>query len=972
MINFLKKFTIFSLFLANFLALALIFVPIIYEEDIKAMIDKTASQTLKARLFYDDIYFNLFSDFPNITLSMTGFGMVGKGDFKNDTLVYVKEFEIVPNIWSVIAEDQIQVKGILADGLALNIKVLKDGQANYDIVRPSEPDTTTSDSSSLKINLEYWNITNSSIKYGDETMQFFMTMYDINHDGSGEFVGDIFDFTGKLTAEKFNVDFEGINYMNEKRLDVEARLAMDIDKFKFTFKENYAKLNDFAFSFDGFFQMFDDRYEMDVNFGAENTAFKTLLSLVPNEFSADMEGLETEGELEFNGFVKGIYNDTQMPAFQVKLKTEDASVKYPDLPMAVQNIFVDLLIDNPDGNLENTVTDIRNFSLNLGNNPVKGQFRVKGLTNYAMNGNVNAKVNLDELTQVFPIDSLTVKGVYELHLKLNGIYSESQETIPKIDAEMTLKEGFIKSDAYPIPVEKITVLSSVQNTSGKLADTQIDLSKLALEADGQPFEINGYFHNLDDINYQINVNGTIDLEKVTKAFPLEGMDIKGMMKANIKTGGTQSAALAQEFDKLPTSGKISLQNFIFTGDDVPHPVKIDDALLTFTPAKLLLEKYKGFLGKSDVSLSGEINNYLAFALEDSAVLQGKLNLASQNFDVNEWMLEDSTEVPETDTTSLTVVEIPKNVNFSFQSDLKKISYDNLNLENAKGLILVKEGTVKLDDFSFGTLGGEFAMNGTYDPRNLDNPKFDFGFKIQHLDFKKSAKTFNTIQNFAPVAEKIEGTFSTNLNLKGSLGMDMMPLPESLTGGGIFQILNADLQDIEILKKIGEMTKLPDLNHYKLKDLDLNIAFENGRLLVDTVDVKLGDYQAKVQGSAGYDKTTDFDINLDIPKNKSLQKLSSELDKLTDGSQSENETVQVDLKIVGTFDSPKIKVSGSDTKDQIKEDAKNKLRKEGEKAKDSALNLAKDILTDTTGTAKEKVNEAVDKLKDKFKIGKKKE
>ncbi len=952
------------LIFANFVMLALIFIPIIYADEIKMAIHKKAVQTLKARVFYDDFYLNLFSDFPNVTFSISDFGIIGEGAFQNDTLMQVKAFEIVPNLWSIIAEDQIKVKGILADNLMLNIKVLKDGQANYDIVRTTEQDTTEiQEPSALKVNLEYWNITNSQIKYSDETMQFFMLLDQVNHDGKGEFIGDIFDFKGKATAEKLNVNFEGINYLSNKRVEIDAGLEMDLDKFKFTFKENYAKLNDFAFNFDGFFQMFDDRYEMDIDFGTENTPFKTLLSLVPAEFATDLNDLQSEGEVLFDGFVKGTFSDTKMPAFRLKLKTENAMFKYPDLPMAVDKIHVDLVIDNPDGNLENTVTDIKNFSLNLGKNPVKGRFRVKGLTHYDMNADVHAKINLGDMAQVFPMDSLTVKGMYELHLKLNGIYHELNRTIPKIDAEMTLADGFVKSDAYPIPVEKITLLSSIKNTSGKLADTQINLSKLSLEADGQPFTMDGSFHNLDNIHYAINLMGSIDLEKVTKAFPLDSMEIKGFLKANIHTQGTQNDAIAQRFDKLPTSGEISLKNFVFTGAAVPHTVKIDEALLTFTPAKLLLKTYQGFLGKSDVRLSGEISNYLAYALEENAILSGNLNFSSQKFDVNEWMTEE--ESSQNDTASLSVIEIPKTIAFRFQSQIKQILYDNMTLDDAKGAILVKDGTVKLENFSFGTLGGEFALNGTYDPRNLDAPKFDFGFQIQKLGFKESAKTFNTIQTFAPITEKIEGFFSTDFKLKGILGTDMMPLPESLTGNGIFQILDADLQDIEILNKIGEMTKIPNLNQYRLKDLDLNLAFEKGRLLVDTFEVKLGDYNAKIVGSAGHDQSTDFAIKLDVPKNLQAQKLSSELDKLTGGNQSEQETIQLDLRITGTFHAPKIKLTGSDTKDQIRQDIQNKLKEEGEKAKDSAVNFAQDILTDTTGTAKDKINDAVDKLKDKL-------
>ena len=55
--------------------------------------------------------------------------------------------------------------------------------------------------------------------------------------------------------------------------------------------------------------------------------------------------------------------------------------------------------------------------------------------------------------------------------------------------------------------------------------------------DGEKFVANIMIQNLDDLNWDINANGGIDLEKMTKIFPLDGMTLAGKVKADIQTKG---------------------------------------------------------------------------------------------------------------------------------------------------------------------------------------------------------------------------------------------------------------------------------------------------------------------------------------------------------------------------------------------------------------------------------------------------
>ena len=48
--------------------------------------------------------------------------------------------------------------------------------------------------------------------------------------------------------------------------------------------------------------------------------------------------MKTSGQAIFNGFVKGTYNNSQMPAYRINLDIKNGFFQYPDLPKPVKNI----------------------------------------------------------------------------------------------------------------------------------------------------------------------------------------------------------------------------------------------------------------------------------------------------------------------------------------------------------------------------------------------------------------------------------------------------------------------------------------------------------------------------------------------------------------------------------------------------------------------------------------------------------
>jgi hypothetical protein len=102
-----------------------------------------------------------------------------------------------------------------------------------------------------------------------------------------------------------------------------------------------------------------------------------------------------------------------------------------------------------------------------------------------------------------------------------------------------------------------------------MAETFINVNDFNMLLDGEKLNADLRLENLDNYTWDLKVKGGIDLEKMTKVFPIEGMTLAGKVKADIQTKGKYSDVQAEKYDRLPTSGTASLTNFKYITKDLP-------------------------------------------------------------------------------------------------------------------------------------------------------------------------------------------------------------------------------------------------------------------------------------------------------------------------------------------------------------------------------------------------------------------
>ena len=907
-------------------------IPLLFKDKIKQVLDQEIAKNVRANVIYnaDDVSISIFRDFPDLTLSINNLAVVGQDSFATDTLAYLPAFRMGLNLMSVISGDELKVNQIEMEEPVIKLIVLKSGLANWDIFITDTTDAPTDTvPSEFKMAIKGWEIDKGTLFYTDYSIPFAMRGYNVNHSGSGDFEKDVFDMESQTTSDRFTVVFDGVEYIKNAVLNADVTMAMDLNKFLYTFKENTVKINDFVFGFDGSILMPEEDIDMDLTFNAKETDFKNILSVVPGMYTEDFNKLNTSGKMAFNGYVKGRYNETSLPGFGTDLKITEGMFKYPDLPQAARNINVDMSIDNKDGNIDNTNIEIRQFHMDLGKNPIDAKAVIQGLEPMKVNGNLKANIDLAEMTKVFPVEGTTLRGLLKVDADAKGTYSET--SMPVVQANLILNNGYIKSKDFPAPIEQLNVVANVVNTTGNTDDTNIRVEKFRMLLEDEPLEGRVYLQGIDQPVFDAAIKGTLDLTKLTKIFPQEGMTLTGKIKADIQTQGKMADVEAENYANIRSSGSMNVQNLTYVSTDLPNGMKVNSANATFNNEKIDVQNMSGYLGKSDVQMSGTISNYMGYMFSDNQPLRGVMNLNSKVFNVNEWMVDEATGKPAATgqqpaaTTSAQpapaqaegVVEIPANLDFVLNATAGQVLYDNLKLENLRGKVIIKDQIARLQNVSFNTLGGSFITNGSYNTQNLSKPTFTFGLDIKNLGFKEAFAAFNTIQTIAPIARLLEGKFSTNFNLAGELGQDMMPLYSTLDGQGIVQVIRAAVTNVPIMNKISEITRINELKNLIIENKMIDAQVVNGALLVKPFDVNIGNMKMVVGGKNTPDGQIDYATAITVPSGKVGAALSSQLANVVGKEIKGAETVTLNLNIGGTVTDPKVSLAGGAVKEQAK-------------------------------------------------------
>lgn len=528
------------------------------------------------------------------------------------------------------------------------------------------------------------------------------------------------------------------------------------------------------------------------------------------------------------------------------------------------------------------------------------------------------------------------------------------DTVPAFNIGMQVKNAMFHYPALPAGVDQINISANVQNPGGDIDLTTVDINPFSFRLAGNPFSMTADVKTpVSDPDFKAEAKGILNLGMIKQVYPLEDMELNGTIDADMQMSGRLSYIEKEQYERMQASGTIGLADMKLKMKDMPD-VEIKKSLFTFTPKYLQLSETTVNIGKNDITADSKFENYIGYVLKGTT-LKGTLNVKSNYFNLNDFMTastdETTTSAAATDSvaTATEIIEVPRNIDFQMDANMKQVLFDKMSFNNMNGKLIVKDGKVDMKNLSMNTMGGNVVMNGYYSTADMKKPELKAGFKLANIGFAQAYKELDMVQKMAPIFENLKGNFSGNINVLTDLDAAMSPVLETMQGDGSLSTRDLSLSGVKAIDQIADAVKQPGLKDMKVKDMTLDFTIKDGRVATKPFDIKMGDYNLNLSGSTGLDQTIDYSGKVKLPASA--------------GSISKQMTL--DLKIGGSFTSPKVSVDTKSMANQAVEAvADEALSKLGQKlGLDSAATANKDsIKQKVTEKAAEKALDLLKKLK----------
>ncbi len=789
--KFIKRFLkIFGIFLLLLIAI-LIAIPFLFKGKILNIAKTQINKNINAKANFKDLNLSVFKSFPDLRVQLDSLSVVGIENFENDTLVAFKSFAADLNILSLMG-DEIKINAVILDHPKISGKVLKDGEANWDIAKDSattKKDSTPSEPTKFKIALKKLEIIEARISYDDQKMRVWANLENFNFKLKGDLSQDNTNLDILLKIASLSVKNAGISYLTKTKLEFLAKIDADLKNKIFVFKDNKFSVNEIHLGFNGKVEIPDTTNKVfDLTFEAKKTDFRDVLSLIPAIFLKDFQGLQTAGKFAFNGFLKGTLNAKNIPAFGLTLNVENAMFKYPALPKSAEKINISVKIEGKGGDGKNNIVDVSKFHVELGGNPVDANLHVEtSAADVALKGKIDGKLDLATMKDIIPLENMEMTGLISTNLNFDGKLSDiekKQFELFKADGKVEVTNYLLKGKDIPQTVNISQMLLFFTPQFVKLENLDVKMGASDFQLKGNVDNILGYVFknqtlagNFAFTSQMLNLNEFLSKEKSQET------------KKDTSTSTLQAPEVPTNLDFKLSS---NLKKVIFDKIEISEIL----GLIEIKDGKLSLNNLKMNLLKGSMLMSGSYNS--------KNISKPEVNFALniENFDI-----------PETFKTFNTVQKlapVAKNcagnisLGITFETFLDSHLSPLFETFNGKGNLRSRD--IKLTDSKFFNLLAENTKMSQFKNPSLQNLNMFFVIKNGNIEIEPTKIKIANIETEFSGTQRLDQTvnYQAKTNVPKELASKILNnLP-----------LNLPKKDVEITILIGGTVTEPKVTSIK--------------------------------------------------------------------------------------------------------------------------------------------------------------
>jgi len=944
------------------LLLAMAIVPFVFRDKIEAIVKDEINKNVNAKVDFRSVDLSLFKSFPQLNVAIEGLSVTGVDTFQNIKLFDCKNINVAAPLKILFSDEATEITELNLDQPDINIVVINENVANYLI---SKNTSSSSGDSNLALKLKNYSVHDGHIRYQDYQNDRIFEMGGFDHEGSGDMSQMVFTLKTHSQSDTINFVNAGVHYLTNATGEVDANLMVDLNKNNYSFTDAVISLNALEAKANGEVELRPEDIYLSLTFDSGDQEFKDFMSVVPGFFLNNMKDVTSKGTASVLGKISGVYNGDipKYPNFDIHIKVDQGYLNYTASPKALSDVFAKLVIRSSTQDMSDLIIDASDFRFNMGSDYVKGKF---SLDQQKVSGDVDANINLSNWKDFIPQNTIkTLEGMIVGNMALNAKMTD----ISNQNLENIIFNGQVKSENIKVETNS-GPMASVKSLNATFSPKVIDVQPTTVQ------------YGKSDFLVSANIDRPLDImlpdrnSVITVKSSSEMIDLNEFITTETASATTSQDSLANAFDLENVQKNQTKLNVDATAKNIifnEYNLKNVELKGQASGQSLDLQNGRFAIKESDFSLHGKLDGLSEYFF-NNGILNGNLHFSSNYLNMNEFMQEEPVSQSKDE---LAFIAIPKNTNIDMAVDVAKMKYNQMDLKNIDGHVIVKDQKAALQEVFAESMGGKVAIEGSYATLTDAKPHAEIKLALDQITFAEAIKQLTTFKKIIPIAEYIDGKFNTNLAFSSDLGDDMMPVLSSINSSGFLETLNAVISDFAPFQKVDALLGTSLFKEVNLENTKNWFDITDGRFNLTPVDRKIKGVDMNFAGYHYLEGDMKYDIKMKIPRNmlqgnsvtgtldQGLKLLSAEAGKL--GLNIANgEFIDVLVTITGSIKSPKVAFkplgsSGGSVTDDISNSVKDKINETTDKVKDEVNKKTEEIKDSISTVVNEKVSEVKDKV-----------
>ena len=452
--------------------------------------------------------------------------------------------------------------------------------------------------------------------------------------------------------------------------------------------------------------------------------------------------------------------------------------------------------------------------------------------------------------------TLSMRSTEQLHAAMDSM--EVQIDHPEIDAYV----AYHTTDSSVMPVVDAHI--AFDRLIGHYADMQADIQASTLTAQLQAPRLKA---TLQSKQVAAQMAGEM-------AVATEMISIEAAARYNQRGGDNMLLKWNPRLAVKMQQAKVDLA-------DWEQDIVIPEIDFAYSNRECKIEQSKLIIGNSDFALTGELRN-IGRWMRKKGVLEGEINFVSEATDADELLaLLSAKEGSEEEAIRQEGEEairregeeiseetepfmVPKNVNLTLNTQIKKATAFRQTASNLGGKIYIKDGTLVLEEMGFICNAAKLQLTAIYRTPRRNHIYVGFDYHMVDVNIQELVGMIPQIDEMMPMLRSFKGEAEFHLAAETYTNAQYQIKPSTIRGAA--SIFGKDLvvMDSETFSTISKLLMFNKKTENKVDSISAEMTIYKKEIDVYPFCVSLDNYMVALGGRHNLDMTFNYDVNVLSP------------------------------------------------------------------------------------------------------------